>query len=150
MRFIYKNASLPKENLIKINNAATRLYSKLNKINVESLDISDYNKRYFGDHQKRLRSTLQRYSYILAWSIAEMKMPIKDCVFLDYGGGSGILSFLAKELMFKTIIYSDIYGVSCKDAKIIGSAIGNQADHYIVGDIEEVIEYCKKIVSNVI
>lgn len=144
MQFVYKNASLPKENLAVINDAATSLYSKLKTINVASLDISDYNKRYFGDHQKKLRSRLQKYSYILAWSIAEMNMQISDCVVLDYGGGSGILSLLAKELKFKKVLYSDIYDISCRDAKIIGSTIGNQADHYIEGDIDEVIEYCKK------
>lgn len=146
MQFLYQNALLPLEELQlkEINDAATRLYSKLQGINVESLSISDYNKRYFGDHLKELRSLLQKYSYILAWSIAEMNIPINNCTILEYGGGSGILSLLAKELNFGTVLYNDIYDISCQDAKTIGSSIGNQADHYILGDIDDIIIFFQK------
>jgi 2-polyprenyl-3-methyl-5-hydroxy-6-metoxy-1,4-benzoquinol methylase len=146
MQFLYKNAFFSSEEfqLKEINDAASRLYSKLRGINVESLNISDYNKRYFGDHLKEIHSSLQLHSYILAWSIAEMNIPINNCTILDYGGGSGILSLLAKELNIGTVLYNDIYDVSCQDAKTIGSSIGNQADHYILGDIDDVIFFFKK------
>jgi hypothetical protein len=65
-------------------------------------------------------------------------------VFLDYGGGSGILSLLAKEFKIGTVIYNDIYDVSCKDAKVIGESIGNQADYYVQGDINDVINFLRK------
>lgn len=146
MQFLYQNAFFPLEKLQlkEINDAATRLYSKLQGIDVESLNISDYNKRYFRDHLKELRSWLQKYSYILAWSIAETNIPINNCTILDYGGGSGLLSLLAKELNFGSVLYNDIYDISCQDAKLIGSSIENQADHYIVGDIDDVIIYLQK------
>jgi 2-polyprenyl-3-methyl-5-hydroxy-6-metoxy-1,4-benzoquinol methylase len=146
MQFLYKNAlfSLEESQLKEINDAATRLYSKLQGIHVESLNISDYNKKYFGANLKGLRSILQKYTYILAWSISEMNLPINECTILDYGGGSGILSLLSKELDFKTVLYNDIYDISCQDAKTIGSSIGNQADHYISGDIEDVIIFLEK------
>jgi 2-polyprenyl-3-methyl-5-hydroxy-6-metoxy-1,4-benzoquinol methylase len=146
MRFIFQNAVIPlkKLQLKEINDAATRLFSKLQAIDVESLNISDYNKSYFGEHLKELRQALQVYSYILAWSIAEMNLPINKCSILDYGGGSGMISLLAKELDFKTVLYNDIYDISCHDAKTIGLSIGNQADHYILGDIDDVIIFLKK------
>lgn len=146
MKFLYKNALFPIEELQlkKINDAATRLHSKLQAINVESLNISDYNRIYFGNKLKGLCPSLQKYSYILAWSIAGMNIPINNCTILDYGGGSGILSLLAKELGFQTVLYNDIYDLSCQDAKTIGSSIGNQADHYILGDIDDVKTFLEK------
>ncbi|MCG2728175.1 MAG: hypothetical protein L6244_05970, partial [Candidatus Methanoperedenaceae archaeon] len=87
--------------------------------------------------------SLQLNSYILSWSLIESDVPLNRFVFLDYGGGSGILSLLAKELNIGTVIYNDIYDVSCKDASIIGKSIGNQADYYIQGDIEDILFFLK-------
>ena len=146
MQFLYQNALFPLEEiqLKEINDAATRLYSKLQMINVEFLNISDYNKNYLGYHLKKLHSILQKCSYILALSIGGMDISINNCTILDYGGGTGILSLLAKELNFGTVLYNDIYDISCQDAKTIGSSIGNQADYYIEGNIDEVIIFLKK------
>jgi 2-polyprenyl-3-methyl-5-hydroxy-6-metoxy-1,4-benzoquinol methylase len=146
MQFLYKNAlfSRGEFRFREINDAAIRLYTKLKGINVDSLNISDYNKRYFGNHLNNLRSSLQLYSFILAWSISDINLPPENCTILDYGGGSGIFSLLAKELNFGTVLYNDIYDVSCQDAKTIGSSIGNQADHYILGDIDDTIIFLEK------
>lgn len=146
MKYMFKFCNLPddKSTVKIVNEAASRLYYKLEGIDVESLDISDYNKRYFGLLLKRLQSSLQKYAYILVWSIAKMDLPLNKLVFLDYGGGSGMLSLLAKECNIGTVIYNDIYDVSARDAELIGKAIGNQADYYIVGDIGEVIDFLKE------
>lgn len=146
MRYMFKFCSLPDDKpIIKIvDEAASRLYYKLEEIDIQSLDISDYNKRYFGYLLKNLKSNLQKYAYILVWSITKTDVPLNEFVFLDYGGGSGMLSLLAKECNIGTVIYNDIYHVSAKDAESIGKSIGNQADYYIPGDIDEVIDFLKK------
>lgn len=140
MEFIYNYARLPKDRelLMNINSAARRLFNKLKYLDTDSLDISDYTKRYLGDHLRNIHSVLQKYSYILSWSVACAAGSINEFVFLDYGGGPGMLSLLAKEFKIGTVIYNDIYDVSCKDAKVIGESIGNQADYYIHGDIDDV------------
>lgn len=145
MEFIYNYARLPKDHtlLIDINLAASRLFNKLQYLDINSLDISDYNKRYLCDHLRNIHSTLQKYSYILSWSVTSAVVPLSEFVFLDYGGGSGVSSLLAKEFKIGTVIYNDIYEVSCKDAKVIGESIGNQADYYIHGDIDDVIRFLR-------
>lgn len=157
MQFIYQNSSIPlgKELIEEINKAAARINDRLLNVNVSKLGISEYNQRYFRSYLVNLRSTLQRYSFIIAWSVANTTVPIEKRVFVEYGGGSGILSLLAKELDFGTVIYSDIYDVSCDDAKIIGAEIGNQADYYLVGDIDDITAKlnsrgirCNSLVSN--
>ncbi|MBW8049402.1 MAG: hypothetical protein FVQ77_03475 [Cytophagales bacterium] len=146
MQFIYPFAHLPKDDqlLININAAATRLHQKLRRLNVDSLNISEYNKRYLGGYLKNIHKTLQRHSYILSWAVATVNIPLNKFVFLDHGGGAGILSLLAKQLNIGTVIYNDIYELSCKDANIIGKTLEIQADYYIPGDIEDVIKVLKK------
>jgi len=146
MEYMFKFCNLPDDTLTvkMVNEAAGRLHYKLKKIDLESLNISDYNKRYFGSLLRNLRSNLQKYAYILAWSITKIDIPLNKLVFLDYGGGSGMLSLLAKECKVGTVIYNDIYDVSARDAELIGKAIGDQADYYIPGDINDVIDFLKE------
>lgn len=143
---MFKFCNLPddKSTVKMVNEAAGRLHYKLKGVNLETLDISDYNKRYFGSLLGNLHSNLQKYAYILVWSITNIDVPINKLVFLDYGGGSGMLSLLAKECNIGTVIYNDIYDVSARDAELIGKAIGDQADYYIPGDIDDVIDFLNK------
>lgn len=143
---MFKFCNLPddKSTIKIVNEAANRLYYKLEGIDLETLDISDYNKRYFGSLLDNLQTNLQKYAYILVWSITKMDIPLNKFVFLDYGGGSGMLSLLAKECNIGTVIYNDIYDVSARDAESIGKSIGNRADYYIPGDVGEVINFLKE------
>jgi hypothetical protein len=50
---------------------------------------------------------------------------------------------LAKELGVGTVIYNDIYDVSCRDAWLIARRIGCSADHYVHGDFEELLAFTK-------
>ncbi len=69
----------------------------------------------------------------LAWSLAKSVTQIRKFVFLDYSGGLGMLSLLAKELGVGTVIYNDIYDVACRDSKLIAESVGNEANYYVQG-----------------
>jgi hypothetical protein len=134
---------------VLIQDAKKILMDKLKKINVDDLAISDYNKRFMGEHLKDLNTIytiLDTYSYLL--SLANLT---KDSIVMDYGGGSGLLSLLIKETGAITV-YNDIYDVSCHDAQVIANAIGNIADYYIQGDIDDAIQFLteKRIKCDVI
>ena len=144
MKFLANSQLLSDRELkFNINSAANRIFDKLNYLKIRKLDISNYNKRYFGNKMRNLQKVLQLYSYILAISLKKSKIPLSDFIFLDYGGGSGMLSLLAKELGVGTVIYNDIYNVSCHDAEIIAGLIGNKADYYVHGDIDDVLGFLK-------
>lgn len=146
MEFIYKYAALPEDQelITHMNASAGRLYRKLKDTDIYSLDISEYNKRYLNERLHNLHRTLQMYSYILLWSVANTRLPVNAIVLCDYGGGSGIMSLLAKEIGIGTVIYNDIYDVSCRDAKILGESTGNAAEYYVEGDIDEVLGFLRK------
>lgn len=143
MKLQYLNASLPnnKQLLNDINEAAVKIYTKLNHLDVNSIDISDYNKKYLGKYLRNLRSTMQKYSYLLAWSLSNTNIPREKFVFVEYGGGCGMMSLLARQLGVNTVIYNDIYDVSCNDAKTLASILNSRADDYICGDLGTLIDF---------
>ncbi|MBU7011985.1 MAG: methyltransferase domain-containing protein [Theionarchaea archaeon] len=142
MKFIYSHARLPENPklLQDIDSAAQRLFKKVHRIDIDSLDVSDYTKHYLRNLLGKIQNMLQKYSYVLSWSAAS-SISREEFTLVEYGGGSGLLSLLAKELSIGTVIYNDIYPISCRDAKTIGDAMENQADHYVQGDIDDVITF---------
>src|SRR5262249_16191349 len=61
---------------------------------------------------------------------------------VDYGGGPGLLSLLAKERGVGRVTYVDIHAPSRDDAQVIGSALGRAADEYLAGDVHTLASYC--------
>lgn len=55
----------------------------------------------------------------------------------------GTICLLAKALGIGSVIYSDVYDLSCRDPSILGRALALEADHYVTGELAEVISYMK-------
>jgi 2-polyprenyl-3-methyl-5-hydroxy-6-metoxy-1,4-benzoquinol methylase len=146
MKFHYKWAKLPNNKVLinKINKTSSILYKKLAKYDInKNIEISDYNKRYFGSmimNKYSIIHNLQKYSYLLLYSLPH-DIPLNKIVFMDYGGGHGMLALLAKAAGIGTVIHNDIYEISCKDARLIGNDIDLAADYYIPGNIDDVIHF---------
>jgi len=142
---MYKFARLPddKKLISQINLGASTLFDSIDKLDSDSLNISDYNKRYLKRYKNKLRTHLQRLSYLLAWSIFRCKKPLSEITIIDYGGGAGLLSLLAKACGIGSVIYNDIYDVSCIDARVVGESTNFQADYYVTGDIDALKVYLK-------
>lgn len=146
MTLLYKYAQFPDDHALvqRIATAADGLYEKLAALDPDRLDLSDYNRKYLARYQRKLCINIQKFAYVLVWSLAGSSKRLERTVLLEYGGGSGILSLLAKECGIGTVIYNDIYDVSCIDAETIGQATGNRADHYVCGDIDDVADSLKR------
>lgn len=155
MKYQYKLAKLPENGPLidRINTASAILHKKLEKYDVnKNIYISDYNKRYFGNlimNKTSIFNALQKYSYLLIWSIGNSDTPIHKIVFMDYGGGHGMLALLAKAAAIGTVIHNDIYEISCEDAQCIGNDLDLPADYYIPGNIDDVINFRNKHDINV-
>ena len=146
MRYIYENARLPNDYQLinSIEQTASRLHKKLNSIKLKELGISDYNQKYWSIKLDNTIGILRLYSYLLALSLQENTIPLDKYVFVDYGGGFGCLSLLAKEMGIGRVIYNDIYNVSCDDIKIISSAINIDIDDIVCGAIDDLIDYLRR------
>ena len=122
-----------------IKQAINNLYQKLKELNLDSINISAYNKKYLSNYINNYALFMSLYEQLMNKAIKRLSMPIEEATFIDYGGGCGILSFLAKEAGFKIIVYNDIYEVSVNDAQAISQALKIKIDYFITGDIEELI-----------
>jgi hypothetical protein len=80
-------------------------------------------------------------TYMLGWLISRLRVAWEQAVLVDYGGGSGYISFLAKALGIGKVIYADIYDVSCRDAGKLGEMIGFAADYHICGELPDVVTH---------
>ena len=140
-----------KKNKTEIQNAFLSLTNKINNLDIDSLILSDYYRRYFNEiaNKKNLTNTLNKYKFILLMAIKDSNEMINNLTFMDYGGGTGILSMLAKEANFKNVIYSDIYKPSCIESCLVATKMGIKCDHYVLGDIDKVINYVKENSLNV-
>ncbi len=130
------------ENSIDI--AITNLSRKLRRLDVEGLAISDYNKRYLKEYIDNLSFFMPLYKSLLEKVCCQLSKPISESCFVDYGGGCGILTFLAIELGFKEVIYNDIYEVSTNDVTIISKELHLKVNHFVTGDISQCISFIKE------
>jgi len=146
-RYIYPFATFPHNSVIlqsKLNKAAERLATKLADFQLPQGAISPFIEQYLTSNLKYLQATLQRYTFLLTWALAPYSSKNNDeIVLVDYGGGSGMCSLLAKEAGIGTVVYVDIYDVCCHDAQYIAQALGLAAEHYINGGIDVLLSYLK-------
>jgi len=92
-----------------------------------------------------LRSAIERAAQTFAWALPDNETPFSDLTLIALNDGFGILSLIARECNIGTIVYVNPDDTLCDDARAIGRATGNRADHYIYGDIEDVHFYIKRI-----
>jgi 2-polyprenyl-3-methyl-5-hydroxy-6-metoxy-1,4-benzoquinol methylase len=124
--------------------AQMRLSERLANLELESLKLSEYNQRYLGSKIAGLKGVLHLYGDLLYLCLNNSRVSPQDFVLVDYGGGSGVMSFLAAEMGIGTVIYTDIYDVSCKDVGILSTALGLTVDHIVCGDVDDLVSYLQR------
>lgn len=117
--------------------AASRLVGKLEFLDTSTLDLSVETRSLFREERGRLRSHIERCAHVFAWSLPRDEKPFSNLSLIAFADGLGFFSLLAKECAIGTVVYHDSSDVLRCDAKAIADAIGNTADYYVFGDIEE-------------
>ena len=113
-----------------IRQAAQALVSQLKAIDYERLPISKYNKRYIA----RLKPVLSYYMKIYADCILKGLESIgsspEEITLIDYGGGSGFLSILAKQAGIGRVIYIDLNPDSVDTIRILKELVNTGPDMF--------------------
>lgn len=106
-------------------------------LDFQKLELSPYNRAYLRNNyftRGGVLGVLENAFSLIKRSLEFQSAPISSLTFMEVGGGTGVLSLLAKALGFGRVIYNDIYDVSAKDARTIAQAFDLVADDYVVGD----------------
>lgn len=135
----YRSAKIPGNAELRalIGSSAQALGLAAQGTDVKKANLDKYSRRYLLDYLNDPH-WLEHYTYLLAVALDGLEPPI---TIVDYGGGTGLMSCLAKWLSLGPVIYTDVYDVSCRDAKTIGRMLGSEADAYVQGTERQLIEY---------
>ena len=121
-----------------------KLTAQLQQINYEQLPISDYNKRYISNLKPALSYYMQIYITCLQQGSQATGLPVTEINLIDYGGGSGFLSMLAKQIGFRKVIYIDLNPSSVETIQLLKEKTGIGPDVILQGDSDTLASWCKE------
>jgi 2-polyprenyl-3-methyl-5-hydroxy-6-metoxy-1,4-benzoquinol methylase len=87
-----------------------------------------------------LKRLLAHHAYIIGRTISDSSKPLSDMVLVEYGGGAGLQSLLARQLGVGTVVYNDIDHGMCELAEGIADELGLKADFYVCGDVDALVK----------
>lgn len=123
--------------------AALALADRLGQIDYQRLPVSDYNKKYIARLKPALSYYMLIYADCLYRGTVRAHTPLSSLILVDYGGGSGFLSLLAKELGVGKIIYIDLNPHSVETVRILKKETGLGPDVILHGDSSKLAEWCR-------
>ena len=124
--------------------ATTAVYHKIAALNFEQLAISDYNKAYIRRITPALLYYLEIYVSCFQQGLAKGGKAPEELTLIDYGGGNGFLSMLAKQIGIRKVIYIDLNKQSVETIKILRQEIGIGPDIILHGSSSKLTEWCEK------
>lgn len=123
---------------------ADSLAARLQTIDYNKLPISDYNKQYIGNLKPALRYYMRIYADCLQQGVSDTELPAADITLIDYGGGSGFLSMLAKETGIGRVIYIDLNPSSVETIRLLKAETGIGPDVILQGNSDVLVAWCKE------
>ena len=125
-----------------IRQAAKTLVSQLKAIDYERLPISKYNKCYIARLKPVLSYYMKIYADCLLKGLESVGSAPMDITFIDYGGGSGFLSMLAKQAGIGRVIYIDLNPDSVDTIRVLKALAGTGPDIILHGDSDTLADWC--------
>jgi 2-polyprenyl-3-methyl-5-hydroxy-6-metoxy-1,4-benzoquinol methylase len=119
------------------------LAKRLQSVAYESLAISDYNKRYIRRIFPALPYYMEIYADCLCKGMLSAGLPFRELTLVDYGGGSGFLSLLAKEAGIGQVIYIDLNPLSVETVGVLKKQLSVGPDIILHGDSAALVEACE-------
>jgi hypothetical protein len=108
------------------------------------LELSDYSKNYLNFLIGDIWETLSRYEQVIVEAVSHSPKHVSQMIIIDYGGGTGLLSLLAKEIGFKSVFYNDIFMGSCRDIEVLSRACSLKLEAVVHGDATNLVNDLNK------
>ncbi len=113
--------------------AIGRIDDLLSALHIDDIQVSDYAKEYLTCLIRAKPFVLQTYAHLIELAASP---GFEETCIVDYGGGTGLLSLLAKTAGIQEVIYVDINPKSYECARTLGQLSGAAADTYLCGDVD--------------
>lgn len=123
--------------------ATTQLYNLLSATDFSQMPISEYNKNYIKRLTPALLYYFDIYTLCFADGLSRCDKPVKELTLVDYGGGNGFLSLLAKQIGIGKVIYLDMNPKSVETVTLLKEVTGIGPDVILEGDSARLAEWCK-------
>jgi len=128
----------------EFNEKIQKLTDRLLDVPYSTLPISSYNKAYIQRMMPAINYYLKIFGMCLQKGIKESGMTPEELTLVDFGGGSGFLSMLAKVFGVGKVIYVDHNPLSVQTATTLKEHIGIGADVILEGSSDELYRWCRK------
>lgn len=125
-----------------IRQAVSLLYRQLKAIDYDRLPISGYNKRYIANLKPALPYYMKIYADCLLKGLKSVGCSPEEITLIDYGGGSGFLSMLAKQSGIGRVIYIDLNPDSVNTISVLKELVGIGPDIILHGDSDTLADWC--------
>lgn len=125
-----------------IRQTGAALAARLKAIDYERLPISDYNKRYIARLKPALTYYMDIYAGCLLQGLEAVGAAPEEITLVDYGGGSGFLSMLAKQAGIGQVIYIDLNPDSVETVRLLQEPAGTGPDVILHGDSDTLADWC--------
>lgn len=107
-----------------------------------SLPISDYSRNYILRMLPAIDYYLAIYNRSLDTMISSCGKKADECTLVDYGGGHGFLSLLAKKRGFRQVIYVDFNPDAVETVRVLTERLGFGPDVILQGDATTLRQWC--------
>lgn len=146
MSYLFRGLTLPGAGglLAKADAAATRLAAKLAALDLSAVPLSTPSQTLLADKLAHPVPTMQVSTYLLVQALRLTDKPPEQVVLCDYGGGTGLLSFLALEMGVGQVLYVDLAQEKHADALALAAALGYALPHAVLGDVDAALAHVQK------
>lgn len=107
---------------------------QLRNIDYNSLPISDYSRQYILRLLPHIDYYLSIYNRCIDSMAQALQLPLTDITMVDYGGGHGFLSCLAKSRGVGRVVYVDLNPQAVTTVKVVADQLGYGPDIVLQGD----------------
>lgn len=114
---------------------------QIQQIDFQRLPVSDYSRRYIQRMLPDLDYYLDIYGRCLDRMAEMLGKPLAETVMVDYGGGHGFLSCLAKRRGVGQVIYIDYNPQAVETVKAVSHELGYGPDAVLQGDAAALLAY---------
>jgi 2-polyprenyl-3-methyl-5-hydroxy-6-metoxy-1,4-benzoquinol methylase len=110
--------------------------AKLGKLNLDSLDISDYSRRYLSHLVAHRLYYLAIYAEVLDNLLRYSSKKIEEISVVDYGAGNGLLGIFAKHCGARQVILCDQDAEFVDASRLTATALSISVERFVTGEID--------------